>query len=615
MNALLHLAVGNALLATVLALVAGGIGRVCRRPALVHCLWVLVLVKLITPSLVELPIPWPDQPGLTGAQPGLAQAPIVSPEPSIAWPESSQARDVTGDPEEPDGPADVSAVPSFLPEPDGPPSSVERRTLLSMPALEELDTLRAEAAAIPWIPLLGSVWLIGSAAWFFLIACRIYCFHRLLRCARPASARQLEQAQHLAQRLGLAGCPALLFVPGRLSPMVWALGRRPRLFVPSALWERLSEEQQETLLVHELAHLRRRDQWIRILELIVTTLYWWHPVVWWACREIREAEEQCCDAWVVWTLPRAARAYATALLATLDFLSETQGALPALASGIGHVHDLKRRLTMIMHGKTARALSVPGLALVVGLGALWLPLVPTWAQGQREEPAEPRAVEEADEVLNAEATEDARQEVEEMKREVEQVRQEFERAQQRLHAAVERLAKLQAEAQDRRHAGAGRAQDPLLGSPSRDGARDSERRLSELERKLDALLKEVQSLRREMRRPGAGMMPGAPPGATTPAYGLPSRRRPGEGGDRPSTPPRPPAALGPVPPTPALPGVPAFAPPAHPVPGTPALPGGPAAAPKAPAVPALPPGGEAPVPALADDAEFPPGEAPPAVGF
>ena len=69
-------------------------------------------------------------------------------------------------------------------------------------------------------------------------------------------------------------------------------------------------------------------------------LYWWHPVVWYARRELREAEEQCCDAWVVATLPGAGRAYASALLDTLDFLSAAPPAVPLLASGLGQVSDL-----------------------------------------------------------------------------------------------------------------------------------------------------------------------------------------------------------------------------------------------------------------------------------
>ena len=75
-------------------------------------------------------------------------------------------------------------------------------------------------------------------------------------------------------------------------------------------WERTSGT---LLLLHELAHLKRRDHWVRWLELVVAGLYWWHPVVWWARRALREAEEQCCDAWVVWAMPDRSRTYASCL--------------------------------------------------------------------------------------------------------------------------------------------------------------------------------------------------------------------------------------------------------------------------------------------------------------
>src|SRR5205085_2360482 len=81
---------------------------------------------------------------------------------------------------------------------------------------------------------------------------------------------------------------------------------RPRVLLPAALWARLSEAQRDALLLHELAHLRRGDHWVRRLELAVLGLYWWLPTVWWARREIQRAEEECCDAWVVWASPRSA---------------------------------------------------------------------------------------------------------------------------------------------------------------------------------------------------------------------------------------------------------------------------------------------------------------------
>jgi hypothetical protein len=224
--------------------------------------------------------------------------------------------------------------------------------------------------------------------WFLVAAWRIHQFRRLLRFAQPATAEVQSSVQRLAEHLGLKKGPRVQMVPGSVSPMVWAIAGRPRLLVPSALWQRLSDEQRATLLTHELAHLRRGDHWVRRLEFVATGLFWWHPVVWWARREIRIAEEECCDAWVVWALPAAVRDYALALMETVDFLSEVRTALPPAVSGIGHVQLLRRRLAMIMLGTNSRALSGAGFAGLLALGALVLPLLPTWAQ-------EPRSKDEA----------------------------------------------------------------------------------------------------------------------------------------------------------------------------------------------------------------------------
>jgi hypothetical protein len=173
--------------------------------------------------------------------------------------------------------------------------------------------------------------------------------------------------------------------------MLWSLGGRPRLIVPEELWTSCDDRQRATLLTHELAHLRRRDHWVRGLELLVTGLYWWLPTVWLARRALREAEEQSCDAWVVWALPDAVRTYAETLLQTVDFLSGAGSSVPVGASGLGHLHQLKRRLTMIMKGTTSRTIGWAGGLLVLTLSAALLPLSPTWAQRPesetRDEPA------------------------------------------------------------------------------------------------------------------------------------------------------------------------------------------------------------------------------------
>jgi hypothetical protein len=161
--------------------------------------------------------------------------------------------------------------------------------------------------------------------------------------------------------------------------MVWPWLGEARLLLPRRLWENLSAEQRRTLLVHELAHLRRRDHWVRAVELLAMAVYWWNPLVWWARRELERHEEQCCDAWVVWAMPLAQRPYAEALVDTLDFLAGVGVGLPPAASGMGQLRNLEERIVMIVGQGPPKSLSWAGWLLVAGLVAV-LPLTPMWGQ-------------------------------------------------------------------------------------------------------------------------------------------------------------------------------------------------------------------------------------------
>jgi beta-lactamase regulating signal transducer with metallopeptidase domain len=369
---LLRVGLGNAVAAGLLAVLAASAGVLARgRPAVRHGLWLLVLLKLVTPPLWTVPVAWIGAPA--------APAPAPAPQPQEALPRLSDLElDAIEEGLEPGFDVvtqiDASAVaePAPVAEPPG----------LVLPL---------------WRPWLLAVWGAGSLLAFAVAARRIERFRRLVCLAAPAPAPLVKQVEVLARRLGLGlgQCPRIGLVPAALSPMLWAVGCRPHLIVPRALWERLGAGQRDTLLAHELAHLKRRDHWVRWLELLVTGLYWWLPVVWIARQALREAEEQCCDAWVVWAFPGASRTYAETLLETLDFLSGADAAAAVAASGLGPVHHLKRRMTMIMQGTTPRGLTWSGLLAVLGLSAALLPLSPTWAQ-RPDAPAGSTAVAEAE---------------------------------------------------------------------------------------------------------------------------------------------------------------------------------------------------------------------------
>jgi hypothetical protein len=299
------------------------------------------------------------------------------------------------------------------------------------------------------------IWLGVSLLWFGCTVHNSYRFQRLLRFARRAPASLQEQARTLAARMDLKDCPTVWLLPGAVSPMLWSMGGKPRLLFPKKLLDHLDREQRATLLVHELAHYRRGDHWLRFVEMLVVGLFWWHPVVWWARHELHEAEEHCCDAWVVWTLAGADRAYATALLQTVAFVSQSRCPLPAAASGIGQVRHLRRRLTMIMQGKTPRSLSWAGFLAILGLGVL---LLPVQAQSPRSETEqeiaklkqELRALEqklhsEQDGAKKASAEEiaAAKEQVAAFARDAEAKRKVFEEAMQRHHKAMAHLAALE----------------------------------------------------------------------------------------------------------------------------------------------------------------------------
>jgi beta-lactamase regulating signal transducer with metallopeptidase domain len=346
----------NAFLAGVLALGALAARRWSRRPALAHALWVLVLLKLLTPPLVPVPVLAPEEePARATARAAapprvLARARIVSEtKAGTSQPRFTLSKDLaraseTGEP----------PLPPLVELPDPVNESSEENAALVEDEPAEAppqDPAPADGkVSVPgWIFQAGAVvWLAGSLMWFAITGRRIVRFQRLLRYAVPAPAALQERANELSRRLGLARTPLVYLLPGALPPLLWAVDGRPRLFFPRALLDELSAESRDALLVHELAHLCRRDHWVRAIEWLALGLYWWCPLVWYCCQALHAVEEECCDAWVVSELPEAAPAYAAALLETVDFLAGARMALPPPASGFGRMYSLKRRLTMIL---------------------------------------------------------------------------------------------------------------------------------------------------------------------------------------------------------------------------------------------------------------------------
>lgn len=536
MEHLVDVGLRNALLAIPLALMVLVLGFVVRRPALLHLLWILVLLRLLMPPLWHVTVPRPEAWVAPGSSVPMTvrtalvelPTPIEVGQQLAVWPlfDNEEAKPVVPEPE--------------VSEPEGAAGQV-------VATAERVEPIALHEPAVrswSWRWMVAVVWLTGSLVIVVLTAVRLLRFVLALESARPASATLQGEAEVIAAKLGMTRAPPVMLVDASISPMIWGLFGRPCLILPSELWERLEGSQQAALLAHELAHCRRGDHLVRWLELIAGALFWWHPVMWLARYRLREAEEQCCDAWVVWALPELRRDYATAIVDTVEFLSENRSKLPALASGVGRVHHLQRRLTMIMQGTISRRLPRLVAAALLGCGLALGALTPVWGDSQPTDTPPERRDEERRQARPDRPDRDREREEtppraedrerEALRAELQRARQEFERARQRLEELERRVRSRETEPPRRgeedpsrdverprdqprpvRPMGGGGPPRPEEDRPFPVGGSPAERRLEVLEVQMQEMVRALEQIRRELRREGLRqprITPGGPGG-------------------------------------------------------------------------------------------------------
>jgi bla regulator protein blaR1 len=139
--------------------------------------------------------------------------------------------------------------------------------------------------------------------------------------------------------------------PGLIEPGVagWI---RPLLLLPQGISERLTPAEMNAILAHELCHVRRRDNLLVSIHMIVEAIFWFHPLVWWLGARLIEERECACGEDVI-RRGNAPDLYAEAILKVCKWSTESPLACVSGVTG----GDLKRRIERIM---TAR--DVPGLS-------------------------------------------------------------------------------------------------------------------------------------------------------------------------------------------------------------------------------------------------------------
>ncbi|HEX3747149.1 MAG TPA: GWxTD domain-containing protein [Bryobacteraceae bacterium] len=219
------------------------------------------------------------------------------------------------------------------------------------------------AALFDHIAWLAPVWLAG-VAFFYARGLAAWASVRRLRrrgvCA-PAAEWQ-QRLDGLAARLRI-GRPVTLLESCLADAPVLIGWLRPAILLPLGCLTGLSAAQVECILLHELAHVVRRDYLVNMVQSLAEGLLFYHPAVWWVSRVVRMERENCCDDRVVeWT--GDARAYA----ATLAVLEQRRVLHPefVLAANGGNLMQRIRRLTAESRGvQTTMAPATSAAALLV----------------------------------------------------------------------------------------------------------------------------------------------------------------------------------------------------------------------------------------------------------
>jgi beta-lactamase regulating signal transducer with metallopeptidase domain len=257
----------------------------------------------------------------------------------------------------------VVAGPRGMTPMTGAPSAVSAidPSSIALPAADPgtLDSL--------W-PLLTLAWLAGVIALSLRLAGGWIVTRRLAsRTLQDADAAIQQLAARVADRLGVRRVVRLATSSMVAAPMLvgWL---KPVVLVPAAALSGLTAAQLEALLAHELAHVRRHDYLVNLLQSVVETLLFYHPAVWWMSGLVREEREHCCDDLAVSVCDRVVYVDALTTLAAMKPHPRL-----ALAATDGSLVRRVRRLLDRPADSSSSAAGWPALVIVTLFVAIVMP--------------------------------------------------------------------------------------------------------------------------------------------------------------------------------------------------------------------------------------------------
>jgi beta-lactamase regulating signal transducer with metallopeptidase domain len=273
-------------------------------------------------------------------------------------------------------------IPDVLLEPDWPPSgsavatsvSPEQSAVQVQESTPPAQKPQADERRLSVSAWLGIIWVLGAGIYLTMNLLRALRGHHWLRKSRKPLLDDMEiDAMDMILAYGIKRLPRVWIVEGVGQPFVWGLVRGS-IYVPPGFLKIESPDHRRDVLAHELSHVLRFDPIVNSLQVLAQVLFWFHPLLWWANRKIRQEREKCCDEMVIAHLRAEPKDYSRALVEALSLQHQSDRFVPSLAIAGPARHIEERIKTMLRPGKRFyRRPSLPATVVVVALALIAVP--------------------------------------------------------------------------------------------------------------------------------------------------------------------------------------------------------------------------------------------------
>ncbi len=222
------------------------------------------------------------------------------------------------------------------------------------------------ASRLPLI--LASIWLLISLLMFGRLAHSYYALLVMRRSLSPGEAAQQARVELLTTQFGIRRF-VLLFTSDQIKVPMTIGALKPIIVLPPNLAAHLSASEFDSVVAHELAHIRRWDYLTNLLQRFTQALLFFHPAVWFIGQQLMIERELACDDWAVKMCEP--RRYASCLTRLVEMLGDSRP-LAAAAGILFGKHVISRRVEMILNRErnATTAVSKPAVAYAIGLAAL-----------------------------------------------------------------------------------------------------------------------------------------------------------------------------------------------------------------------------------------------------